>query len=44
MSVGRLLDEMTSQELTEWMALYKIEASEREQQQQRAKAQAKRKR
>jgi len=44
MTVGHLLDTMTSSELTEWMALLKIEASEREQQAQRAKSQAKRKR
>jgi hypothetical protein len=44
MTVGQLLDNMTSNELTEWMALYKIEASEREQQTQRAKSKANRKR
>jgi hypothetical protein len=44
MTVEQLLDSMSSQEMTEWVALYKIEASEREQQTQRAKNQAKRKR
>lgn len=43
MTVGELLERMDSSELTEWIALHKIEASEREQQQQRAKSKAKRK-
>lgn len=38
MTVADMLDRMPSEELTEWMALYRIEHSEREQAQQRAKA------
>lgn len=38
MPVGELLDRMSSEELTEWIALYRIEHSEREQAAQRAKA------
>lgn len=44
MTVEQLLDTMTSHELTEWMALVKIEASEREHQAQRAKSQARQRR
>lgn len=44
MTVGQLLDNMTSSEVVEWIALYKIEASEREQQKQRAENKAKRRR
>ncbi len=38
MTVGELLARMSSDELTEWIALYRIEHSEREQAAQRAKA------
>tara|TARA_R110000796_G_scaffold165764_3_gene282620 strand:- start:167 stop:292 length:126 start_codon:yes stop_codon:yes gene_type:complete len=38
MTVGDMLDRMSSEELTEWIALYRIEYSEQEQAQQRAKA------
>ena len=38
MTVGELLARMASDELTEWIALYRIEHSEREQAAQRAKA------
>ena len=41
MTVSRLLDEMSSAELTEWMALTQIENSEREQAEARAKAKRK---
>lgn len=41
MTVGELLDRMSSEELTEWIAIYRIEASEREQAAQRAKARKK---
>lgn len=44
MTVARLMDEMSSAEFVEWMALYKIEASEREHQKQVAQQRAKRKR
>jgi hypothetical protein len=40
MTVGDMLDRMSSEELTEWIALYRIEYSEHEQAQQRAKARA----
>ena len=33
MTVGRMLSEMTSAELSEWTALYRIEAEEREERQ-----------
>lgn len=38
MTVGDMLTRMSSEELTEWIALYRIEHSEREQAAQRAKA------
>jgi hypothetical protein len=38
MTVQQLMDTMSSSEFNEWVALYKIEASEREQAQQRAKS------
>lgn len=44
MTVGQLLDSMDSSEVVEWIALYKIEASEREQQKQKAEQKAKRRR
>ena len=37
MTVGTMLASMSSHELTEWIALYRIEHSEREQAAQRAK-------
>lgn len=37
MTVGELGERMSSREFTEWIALYKIEASERDHQRQRAK-------
>jgi len=37
MTVGELSERMSSRELAEWIAYFKIEASEREQAQQRAK-------
>ena len=33
MTVGRMLSEMTSAELSEWMALYRVESEEREERQ-----------
>ena len=42
MTVAELLTRMSSTELTEWIALYRIEHSEREQAAERARAQAKR--
>ena len=33
MTVGRMLSEMTSAELSEWMALYRVEADERDERQ-----------
>jgi hypothetical protein len=33
MTVGRMLSEMTSAELSEWMALYRIESEERDERQ-----------
>ena len=44
MTVGELGDRMSSTELVEWMALYKIEAGEREHSQQVAKQRSNRKR
>ena len=44
MTVGELLNRMSSAELVEWMALYKIEANEREHQRQVAQQRSKRKR
>lgn len=44
MTVGQLMREMSSYELVEWMALYKIEASERQHARQVAEARSKRKR
>jgi hypothetical protein len=38
MTVGAMLAEMPSEELTEWIALYRIEHSEREQAAQRSKS------
>lgn len=38
MTVGQLMDNMSSSEFVEWVALFKIEASERQQAQQRAKS------
>lgn len=43
MTVSELGERMTSRELTEWMALYKIEASEQDHQRQVASQRAKRK-
>jgi len=44
MTVAELGDRMSSTELVEWMALYKIEAGEREHQRQVAEQRSKRKR
>lgn len=44
MTVGEMLDRMTSAELIEWMALMKIEASERKQAQDMAAQRSRRKR
>jgi hypothetical protein len=44
MTVAELSDRMTSAELVEWMALYKIEASERDHNRQVAEQRSKRKR
>lgn len=44
MTVAELSDRMTSAELAEWMALYKIEASERDHNRQVAEQRSKRKR
>jgi hypothetical protein len=44
MTVSELQDRMTSAELTEWIALYQIEKSERDQQRQLADQRARRKR
>jgi hypothetical protein len=44
MTVGELSDRMSSAEMAEWMALYKIEASEREHSRQVAEQRSKRKR
>lgn len=44
MTVGELGERMSSAELVEWMALYKIESSEREHQRQVAQQRSKRKR
>jgi len=41
MTVGELLARMSSAELTEWIALYRIEHSEAEQARERAKQKAK---
>ena len=38
MTVGAMLAEMPSEEMTEWIALYRIEHSEHEQAVQRSKA------
>lgn len=42
MTVAELEAKMSSHELVEWMALYKLESSEREHQQQVAKQRTKR--
>lgn len=42
MTVAQLMDTMSSTEFVAWLALYKIENSEREQAQQRAKSRARR--
>lgn len=42
MTVGELLTRMSSSELTEWIALYRIEHSEAEQARERARAKARR--
>jgi hypothetical protein len=44
MTVAELSDRMSSAEIAEWMALYKIENSEREHQRQVAQQRSKRKR
>jgi hypothetical protein len=44
MTVSELETRMTSAELVEWMALYKLEAAERDHQQQVAKQRSKRRR
>jgi len=44
MTVAQLMDNMSSAEFVEWMALYKIEASEREHQRQLAEQRSRRKR
>jgi hypothetical protein len=44
MTVGELEERMSSAELVEWMALYKIEAGERDHQRQVAQQRSKRKR
>jgi len=44
MTVGELQDRMSSSELAEWIALIKIENSEREQQRQKQEQQSRRKR
>jgi len=44
MTVGELLDRMSSAEMAEWMGLYRIENSEREHQRQVAQQRSNRKR
>ncbi len=34
MTVGEMLDKMTSEEITEWMAFFKVENEERKQEQE----------
>lgn len=44
MTVGELGERMSSAELVEWMALYKVEAGERDHQRQVSQQRSKRKR